>query len=153
MWPGRGNLQADRDQFQSDVPRWSRLFGQVLCMVQDEAQRDGLVLGPGQRPAEGRHLPGGDIGQVSLPGAQRVGRRAAPIQLGERGFGQLGLGGQGEGGHFCPLRRVSQLRMRCSRFHFYRHDNGYVLPLLFPAPPRGGRSRNISNSAVVRELS
>ncbi len=55
-------------------------------MVQDEAQGDRFVLGPRQRLAEGGHLPGGNVGQVALPCAERVGRRAAPEKLGQGGF-------------------------------------------------------------------
>ena len=55
------------------------LSGQVQGMVQHEAQRHPLVLGPGQRLAEGGLLPGGDIGQIPLPGAQRFHRQSGGL--------------------------------------------------------------------------
>ena len=106
--------QPDRLQFHRHILRAmrrdaeARPVGQVLRMVENEPQRHLLLFGPVQGLAESRHLPGRDISQIALPGPERIGRRAAPIQLGEGrfvGLGQLGVGGQGEGGHGVLLKK------------------------------------------------
>ena len=96
---GKLSAQANCDQLHRHILRRTRLFRQVLRVIEDEAQRHLFILGPVQRPAKGGHLPCRDIGQVTLPGPQGVGRRAAPVEIGQRcfvGVGQLGISGKGE---------------------------------------------------------
>lgn len=92
----KGNSQAKGDQFHRNVFCRAGPFRQVLCMVEDEAEGDLFVLGPVKRLAERGHLPGCDIGQVPLPGAQSIGRRTTALKIGQRGlvgFGKLRIGG------------------------------------------------------------
>ena len=48
--------------------------GEVAGMIEHEAQRHRLRLGPGEVGRERGALPGGDVDQVALVGAQRIGR-------------------------------------------------------------------------------
>lgn len=90
------------------------LARRVFCRACWTGVKRGCASGgtPAKRRCGGRGLQGqgrsssGDIGQVPLPGAQRVGRRASSVKIGQRGFirvRQLRIGVQGEGGRFAPF--------------------------------------------------
>ena len=80
--------QPERDQRLGGASgrRPRRRRREVGGVVEDEAQRHRLGLGPGEGQAERRLLPGGEVDEVALVGAQRVGRRAADVEVGERGL-------------------------------------------------------------------
>ena len=95
---GEAAPEPGRDQHLGRVAGRSCGIGQIGGVVEDKAQRDAVALGPFEGRAEGRQLPGGDIGQVALPGAQRIFGGAATVEIGQRfklGGGQMGGKGQG----------------------------------------------------------
>lgn len=96
---GQFSPLSDGDQRHCRILRRPRLFRQVLRAIEDKVQRDILILGPVKRPVKARHLPRGDLGQISFPCAQRVGWRSPPVQIGQRrliGGGQFSISGKGE---------------------------------------------------------
>ena|GEM_PF-6107457 len=89
---GQAAAQPGRDQRLGHLAGRAGSRAQVLGMFEQEAQRHRLRFWPGQFLAAGQQLPGGDIGQVALPGPQGVLRSATAPEIGQR----LG-GGEGRG--------------------------------------------------------